>query len=422
MSAILATLLNREPRSTEPDAVNARHWLETHGFPTTRDEAWRYSPLPAILQALDIARPGPRISRDHHDPSLAPARIDQTTRIAVLDGHFAPEHSDTAPPGVWIAPRSRTPTDLLPAPTAENTDLINAFHALNASAADTILITVAPGAAPDQPIHLAHAVTPNGTGHLVQPRIVVLVGEDARVDLVETYDSARDAVATTNASTEIHLGKGASLTHHRLQADHPAAIHLAVTSADLGDASHYRSTSVGVGAAIARHTVAATLSGADARCELSGLYLPQGQQHHDTAVLMDHRALDGASRQHFLGIEDDHARGSFTGHIRIHPDTAGNLAHQANHNLVLSPTARSDSRPWLEILADDVACTHGATVGRLDEDALFYLRSRGIPPQSARQLLIDAFASEIVDSIEPLAVREHVQAQIERHRSRRASS
>ena len=297
MSAILATLLNREPRSTEPDAADARHWLETHGFPTTRDEAWRYSSLPAILQALDCARPGPPTARDDHDPSLAPARIDQTTRIAVLDGHFAPEHSDTAPPGVWIAPRSRTPADRLPTPRTETADIIDAFHALNASVADTILITVAPGAAPDRPIHLAHAVTPNGAGHLVQPRKVVLVGEDARVDLIETYDSPLGAVATTNASTEIRLGKGASLTHHRLQADHPAAIHLATTIADLGDGSHYRSTSVEVGAAIARHTVAATLSGADARCELSGLYLPQGQQHHDTAVtVVEGGAAVGSSR------------------------------------------------------------------------------------------------------------------------------
>ena len=163
-----------------------------------------------------------------------------------------------------------------------------------------------------------------------------------------------------------------------------------------------------LGAEIARHAIDVTLSGPDARVDLDGLYRPAGHQRHDMSVCVDHAASQGTSTQHFRGVIDDHATGSFTGRIIVRPGTVVNDARQTNRNLVLSPTARADSRPWLEIFADDVRCAHGATVGRLDDDALFYLRSRGISGDESRRMLIDAFVHEIAGTIEPTSLREHV--------------
>jgi Fe-S cluster assembly protein SufD len=431
VSAGPTTVLDRLPRPTDPDAAPARRWLERHGFPTTRDEAWHYSPLPTILRALDATGPSPAIAGARKVPVEVP-RLDGTTRIVLLDGHHAPERSDPRPAGIWIGPRSglrhadpADPTD--PADPADlgwpdPDHLLDAFHALNRSAADPLLVVVAPGAAPRLPLHVAHVVSPGGAGQLLQPRLVVVLGAGARLDLVETFDSDRSAVALTNATTDVLVGEHASLVHHRLQDDHRDAVHLGTTAVDLARGAEYRSTSLEIGAGIARHTLAVTLRGPGANVDLSGLHLPKGHQHHDTSVTVDHRSSHGASRQQFLGVIDDHARGSFTGHIRIRPDTVDNRAHQTNHNLVLSRTAQADSRPWLEILADDVACTHGATVGRLDEEALFYLRSRGIPATRSRQLLIDAFTAQIVDAVEPPALRVHLDRLIDRrHRPRAAT-
>jgi Fe-S cluster assembly protein SufD len=159
-----------------------------------------------------------------------------------------------------------------------------------------------------------------------------------------------------------------------------------------------------IGGDIARHQTDVRL-GADARVDLDGLYLPSSRQRQDNVVTVDPVASRGTSTQHFKGVIDDHARGSFSGHVIVQGGTVGNDAKQTNRSLLLSPTAEADSRPWLEILADDVRCTHGATVGRLDDDALFYLRSRGISLTESRAMLVAAFVGEILDTIEPASLR-----------------
>jgi Fe-S cluster assembly protein SufD len=148
----------------------------------------------------------------------------------------------------------------------------------------------------------------------------------------------------------------------------------------------------------------------DARADLDGLYLPRGDQRHDYVITVDHRASHCASTQRFTGIIDDHSRGSFSGHVLVRHGTTGTDAYQSNRNLVLAPTAQADTRPWLEILADDVRCTHGATVGRLDDDALLYLRSRGFPLEQSGAILVAAFAAEVIDGITPASLRNPVAA------------
>ena len=172
--------------------------------------------------------------------------------------------------------------------------------------------------------------------------------------------------------------------------------------------STVRATSIMAGGRIARAAIDVSFDGTDARTDVVGLYTPSGEQRHDNVVTVDHRSSRCTSNVVFRGIVGGHARGSFSGHVIVRPDTVGTDAHQSNRNLVLEPTAQADTRPWLEIFADDVRCTHGATVGRLDDAALFYLRSRGIPLEQARTMLVDAFAAEVVDAIGPPSLREHV--------------
>ena len=214
----------------------------------------------------------------------------------------------------------------------------------------------------------------------------------------------------TNASTRVVAGAGSTITHHRIQDEAVAAIHVGRTAIDQGSGSTVRATSVMTGGRIARSAIDIRFTGAGARADLDGLYLPRGDQRHDNVITVDHGASQCSSTQRFTGIVDDHGRGSFSGHVLVRAGTTGTDAHQSNRNLVLAPTAQADTRPWLEILADDVRCTHGATVGRLDDDALFYLRSRGIPLEQARAMLVAAFAAEIIDAITPATLRDRVAA------------
>ncbi|MEJ7721810.1 MAG: SufD family Fe-S cluster assembly protein [Ilumatobacteraceae bacterium] len=192
----------------------------------------------------------------------------------------------------------------------------------------------------------------------------------------------------------------------------PAATHIGHTRAEQGAGSQLRMTSITVGGDIARNAIDVHLDAADAHTELTGVNMTTGHQRHDTVVTVDHAASRCASSQRFAGVVDDHGRGSFSGEIIVRPGTVATDAHQSNRNLVLDPNAEADTRPWLKILADDVRCTHGATVGRLDDDALFYLRSRGIARAEARTMLIDAFIRDITDAIAAESVRAHVAALI----------
>jgi Fe-S cluster assembly protein SufD len=195
-----------------------------------------------------------------------------------------------------------------------------------------------------------------------------------------------------------------------MQSEAPDAIHVGRTAIEQGADSSVRVASIMTGALIARSAIGVRLTGPEARSDLSGLYLPRGHQRHDNVITVDHAASRCTSTQQFRGIVDDHGRGSFSGHVLVRPGTIGTDARQSNRNLVLAPTAQVDTRPWLEILADDVRCTHGATVGRLDEEALFYLRSRGIPVDRSRAMLVAAFAAEVIDAITPASLRDRVAA------------
>jgi Fe-S cluster assembly protein SufD len=236
---------------------------------------------------------------------------------------------------------------------------------------------------------------------------VVLAGPGSRVAIVETHAGIPGEVYLTNAVTEVVLEEGAQVEHYKVQNESEAAFHLALLDVRQGRGSRFSSHSVALGSSIARHEVRVNLVGEGAEVSLNGLYMPRGDQHHDNPILIEHAAPRCTSRQLYKGVIDERGQGVFNGRIIVRPGAFGTDASQTNKNLLLSDHAEVDTRPRLEILADDVRCTHGAAVGRLDEDAVFYLRSRGIPHQAARGLLTYAFANEMVEllHLEPLRAR-----------------
>jgi Fe-S cluster assembly protein SufD len=388
----------------QEERSRAAEWLVANGLPDRGDEAWKYTPLDDILTAVfDPAAPPP--SRVSVDEQL----VDELAgdfggpRLVFVNGGLAPGLSRIArlPDGVVM--ESGEP----PVPWCPRFD---GFQALNRVASrDTAVVRIGRGRDVDVPIHVAHVAVPGASPSVSHPRTLVEIAAGARVTLVETY-SGLAGTHLTKATTTITVGADAHVSHSRVQTEPEAAMHVGHTRIEQASGSDVRCCSVTLGGNIARNAVDVTLAGRDARFDGTGLYLPTGRQRHDTVVTVEHAASGGTSRQLFKGVVDDHARGSFGGRILVRPGTVAADAGQTSRSLLLTRTAQADARPWLEIRADDVRCTHGATIGRLDADALFYLRSRGIDSDEARRMLVEAFVGEILDGIGPSTLRSRLRA------------
>jgi len=252
------------------------------------------------------------------------------------------------------------------------------------------------------PIHLLFVSSAPGNATLSQPRNLIVLGAGSQATVVETYAGLSDEVYFTNVVTEIVLGDNASLDHYKLQEEGARAFHIALTQVHHGRESRFTSHSIALGAALARNDVRALFATEGSECTLNGLYMATGKQHLDNRTLIDHQSPRCTSRELYKGVLDGQSRGVFSGRVLVRHDAQKTDASQTNKNLLLSDEALVDTKPQLEIFADDVKCAHGAAVGQLDEDALFYLRSRGIGQEAAKSLLTYAFASEMVNLI-PLA-------------------
>jgi len=391
-------------------------WVAEHGFPTLKDEDWRYTRLGPIL---DVPFE-PAAAGMGHRPSAS--TIDALaadlggTRLVFVNGYFAPELSRLAE-----LPEGATVTNLASV-LAEGAECLepflsrpfgphhHAFTALNvALAEDGAFIHLPAGTTIDEPIQLVFLSDTGGFPLVSSPRTVVLAGPGSRVAIVETYAGTPGDVYCTNAVTDVVLEEGAAVEHHKVQDESETAFHLASLDVRQGRASQFSSRSVALGSRIARHEVRVRLEAEGAEVSLDGLYMPRDVQHHDNPILIEHAAPRCTSRQLYKGVLDGHGQGVFNGRVVVRPGADGTDATQTNKNLLLSDHAEVDTRPRLEILADDVKCTHGATVGRLDEDAVFYLRSRGVPHLAARGLLIYAFANEMVERLRPEPLRSQVE-------------
>lgn len=388
---------------------------------TSRDEAWRYTPVDEIVARIRTSAAATRATEMSVSRSVVEALAGNAggPRLVFVNGFYDAELSDhpVLPPGLWCgrAGPQHPPADALVART-ENIRAVDDLPVSNLADGHDIAVVIADdGAQFSDPIHIVHVAVPDQhaepTSVIAHPRTIIDVGEGSHLAVIETY-CGLDGPTVTESSTTVRIADGSELDHCRIQIESPAATHLGRTHAEQGAGSQLRMTSITVGGDIARNAIDVHLDAVDARTELTGVNLTTGRQRHDTVVTIDHAASRCASTQRFAGVVDDHGRGSFSSEIIVRPGTVATDAHQSNRNLVLDPNAEADTRPWLRILADDVRCTHGATVGRLDDDALFYLRSRGIGLAIARTMLIDAFIRDITDAIADESVRAHVAALI----------
>lgn len=366
------------------------------GFPTTHDEEWRFTSVSPIARRSFVA-----------PKAEAPGDIDQMApwtagnRIVFVNGKLTETVLDT-PKGVQIGDFNSDAEPYL-AKQADYTK--NPFVALNtAFLGSGAFLRVARGTVVEQPIHIVY-VTLGDEVH-VHPRSLIVVGPDAQVTIVETYVGA--GAYFTNAVTEVVASDSAVVDHYKVTGEAASALHISTLQATLGRSTNFSSHSISLGGALIRNNAGATLSeGTEAT--LNGLYIVNGTQHVDNHTEIDHAKPHANSHELYKGILDGKASAVFNGRIIVRKDAQKTDSKQTNKNLVLSDEAVIDTKPELQIWADDVKCTHGATIGQLDAESLFYLQSRGIDKKNARSLLTYAFAQDIVDRIKVPALRDSLE-------------
>ena len=352
---------------------NAFARFATLGFPTAKDEAWRYTGLQPITEVS-----WRRVSRDPQLARPLPAGVRQLSAPDV-EGRLA---------GIAGFEKS-------------------AFTALNTALFDNpLILEILPGAAISEPIEILFDAGASHTPEALYRRVLILAGERSESSVVETYVGA--GLTFTNAVTEIALSPGAILEHTKLQEESLEARHVHTLAVTQARSSRFTSHNVALGASLARTELSAVLAGEGAECALNGLFVGRGHQHLDTRTVIDHATPHTTSRELYKGVMDGASRGVFHGTIVVRPDAQKTDAIQTNKNLLLSREALVNSTPALEIFADDVKCKHGSTTGQLDAAALFYLRSRGIGEAEARGLLTWAFAADVAEKIRVPAVRSRV--------------
>jgi Fe-S cluster assembly protein SufD len=413
--------------------------FEALGFPTTKNEDWHFTSVAPIAErAFRLAG----LESEHADPantnrretsrrkgdSLNSAGISRADvekfsfgetgwhTLVFVNGAFSEELSSYAPLGDQLsvsslaqAIDSRTPAierELGKIARFEQ----HTFTALNtAFVSDGAFIELKNDAVIEQPIHLLFVSDGEGVSH---PRNLIVAGRHSRAVIIESYVSVRDGNYFTNAVTEIAVGEGAHVDHYKIQRESESAFHVGTVQIREERNSQLHSFSFAVGGSLARTNVYTSLVGDAATCTLNGLYLTDGSQHIDNQTSIEHIAPNCPSHELYKGVLDGRSHGVFNGKVYVHPEAQKTDGKQSNNNLLLSPTARVDTKPQLEIFADDVKCTHGATVGRLDELAMFYLNSRGIGRETARTLLTYAFAADVLETIELDTLREQLEKMV----------
>lgn len=384
------------------------------GFPTTKLEDWRFTNVASLTKQNFIAPLTPRSAGQLQDAGelAAQARLDDHFhRLVFVNGRYAAElsHIGDLPEGVHIDHLEqvlRTQPDQVSERLGRQANFEQAaLAALNTALfQDGAVISVADGVQLDTPIHLVFITERDEQAIASFPRNLIKLGKGSNVQILETHVGSPGAAYFTNSVMEIELDETAELDHYKLQGDSIAAHHIASTYVDQRGQSIYRNHYFAFGGALSRNEIACMLDGEQVQTVLNGLYMISGNQLADCRTRIEHAKPNCESHEMYKGILDNHARGVFNGRIHVHPDAQKTDAKQSNQAILLSDDAVIDTKPELEIYADDVRCTHGATVGELDDLALFYLRSRGIPEPLAHKMLIFAFANDVVQGarIEPL--------------------
>ncbi|MGH8529602.1 MAG: Fe-S cluster assembly protein SufD [Nevskiales bacterium] len=362
------------------------------GLPSKRDEDWKYSE-PSLLAQKQFQ------AASSNNGDAAPWLLDglDATSLIFVNGHYRADLSGPFPPGL----RLEKAGDAVAATASSS------FSDLNFALAEGWQLALDEGAAPQRPVHLLYLHS--AAGSMSHHRMRLRLGRGSALSLIEHYAGAEHEYFC-NAHTSAVLADGARLRHYRLQQHGPSALHVGQFQIQQAGDSQFYSHSVDLGGLWVRNDLQASLAAPGAQAHLHGVYAPGKRQHMDNHTRVDHRAPRGTSREVFKGILDGHGRGVFNGKIVVHQDAQKTDSEQSSAALLLSRTAEVDAKPELEIYADDVKCKHGATVGQLDEDAVFYLRSRGLSEPAARGLLTYSFVDALIGQIEIQPLRRHIEA------------
>jgi len=393
--------------------------FRANGLPNRKVEAWRYTNVGALEKQgfAPLAEPAPLDAL----PEGAALNIGGACRIVFVNGRLRADLSelDHLPEGVV----ARSLAEALGGKDGELEDLIapasrerdGALASLNdAFMEDGLVLRIAAGATVETPIHLVSVGVPvAGEAIAFHPRNLVVAASGSRATLVESHIGAGVGSYFSNSVTDIRVEKGATLTHAKLQDEGPKAFHVALGRVRIGDKAVYDNFVLHRGGELARNEIHARIDGSDAECRLNGAYLGAGRQHLDHTTVIEHKAPGSRSREVFKGALDGRARGVFQGRIVVHRDAQQTDGHQLNKTLLLHRNAEMDAKPELEIYADDVKCSHGATIGELDDMALFYLRARGIDEATARDMLVTAFLNEAVEELRDAGLADAFRTRIE---------
>lgn len=387
-----------------------------NGFPALNDEDWRFTNVSAIKElpfkpVFDLTADLPS------EADLAKFHFAKATEtlLVFVDGQFAPTLSKlpTAQTGVLITNFKDALTkvpELIEEKLAKlSTVDANGFTGLNtAYMQDGVFIHVAAKQEVEVPVQALFVSTGNETGATTHLRNLIIADQSSQLTYLENFVSLKPEAVFTSVVNEFYVADNANIEHIKFQDQDETSFHMGGMYSDIGRDARFRSHSFDLGSKLSRNNIRARLSGPGLEAVLNGLYLTRNQQVSDHHMVVEHAAPNCDSHEYFNGILDDESRGVFHGRIYVHRVAQKTDAKQTNKNLLLSDNARANTKPQLEIYADDVKCTHGATIGQMDEKAIFYLRARGLPLEVARRMLMHAFAGEITERVQHKTIREEL--------------
>ncbi len=396
---------------------NAMQRFTALGFPTTKDESWRFTNVAPIAKTSFALAPQQPVSIDLQQLNQFIIPDLNAIRLVFVNGRYSPRlsHAQELPKGLRIMPLAQA--------MEAHRDLVRPHlegHRLHAAQADAFthmntafledgaFIHVARGKAIETPIELLSISTESDSPTMTHPRHLIIADESAELTVIERSVSLHGGNYFTNAVTDILVGTNATVNHYLLEEENSEAFNVSTLRTRQMADSRCNSHTVLLGGKLVRNNVHAILDGKSTECLINGLYIGSDSQHMDNHMRVEHAQPHGDSRQFYHGILNDRASAVFAGRIIVHPGAQKTDAKQTNRNLLLSDESHVDTQPQLEIYADDVKCTHGATIGQLDEQAVFYFRARGISNDTARSMLIHAFAGESVTRMGNPAIRAYV--------------
>ncbi|MCK6541825.1 Fe-S cluster assembly protein SufD [bacterium] len=382
-------------------------------FPTMRHEEWKYTNLESLFtHGLHLASPADSASHalDIRDDLTLDT---EAYTVVFVNGYYDAKRSTINAPekGLQIRLLSQCSDEekagiLRALATETDESVFNTMHM--ALVSDGVVIDVAGGAVIGKPVHIQYFTVAEESAPMTQPLTLIRVEKNAQCTVIEDYKTVGEKPFLTNARTEIIVAENAVVDHARIQNESVKGYHISLTRLRQARSSNFMTTNITFGAALSRNLTIAHLDGEGIESTLNGLYMPKGRQHTDNRTIIHHAKPHCNSHELYKGIMDDHATAVFNGKIFVHPDAQKTDAKQSNNNLLLSKDATINTKPQLEIFADDVKCTHGATIGRLEEKGMFYLRSRGIGYDEARSIMTLAFAEDIVSRIRHTALRKRL--------------